>query len=111
MEIEDKYLKLINLLVHDKRTKSNGIICSLEIDWLIGGFYICYRAMFNYGSYKSIYVEDFENGNVVFLIPYGRGCMEKEFEEIGKKHKQAIKEFFGEEFREDMIMEISEEER
>ncbi|MCM1437827.1 MAG: hypothetical protein NC131_01255 [Roseburia sp.] len=111
MEIEDKNLKLINLLIRDKRTKSNGMICSLEISRYIGGFYLSYRALFDQHRYENVFIEDFEKGNVVFLIPFGVKYMVKEFTEMGERSKQAIKEFFGDKFREDMIMEISEEER
>lgn len=111
MEIEDKYLKLINLLVHDKRTKENGMICSLNIDHLIGGFCIYYTGLFCAHKYQTLFIEDFEKGNVVFLMPYGTRYMEKEYAEMAEWHKKAIKEFFGDSFREDMIMEISEDER
>lgn len=37
--------------------------------------------------------------------------MVKEMEEMAERHTQAIKEFFGDKFREDMIMRISEDER
>ncbi len=111
MELEDRYLKLIHLLVYDKRTKSSGMICSLDINGLIGGFGISYRVILGANIYRDIFVEDFEKGNVVFLIPYGVGYMEKELAEMGVRHKEIIKEFFANSFREDMIMEISEDER
>lgn len=112
MEIEDKYLKLLNLLVHDKRTKQNGMICSLEINGLIGGYGLSYRTMFDHCNvYRDIFFEDFEKGNVIFLIPFGIGYREKEFAKLGEIYKQRIKEFFGDKFREDMLMEINEEER
>lgn len=31
MEIDEKYLKLLNLLIYDKRTKMSGIISDLRI--------------------------------------------------------------------------------
>lgn len=111
MVIEEKYLNLINCLIHDKRTGKNGILCYLKISQLKSGFFLSYDAMFDGREYDSIYVDDFEKGNIVFLIPYGIGYMDKEFEELGKIYKEIIIDFFGDKFREDMIMEISENER
>lgn len=37
--------------------------------------------------------------------------MEKEIKEISKRRRKAICDFFGEKFREDMIVRISERER
>lgn len=111
MEIEDRYLNLINLLVYDKRTKQSGMICSIEIHNYFRGFFIDFRAMFGCDSYRNIFVEDFTKGNIVFLIPYDRYNDENFYKEIGENYKQRIKDFFGDSYREDMIMEISEKER
>lgn len=111
MEIEDKYLKLINLLVHDKRTKENGMICSLKIDKMLGGYCISYNAMFGAHRYQTLFIEDFEKGNVVFLMPYGINYMVEMFDKMKQDNIEVIKEFFGNKFRDDMIMEISEEDR
>lgn len=111
MELENKYLNLLDLLVHDKRTKQNGILCSLEINKLLCGFRLSYIATFDGFNIRNIFIEDFEAGNVVFLIPFSVDYMEKEFVALGELYKQRIKEFFGDKFREDMLMEINEEER
>lgn len=112
MEIDEKYLKLLNLLIYDKRTKMSGIISDLRIGNYIGGLLISYNAFMNSQYFSQyIFIEDFENGNVVFLLPYGIKYMEKEMEEMAIQHEKAIKEFFGDKFKKDMIMRISEEDR
>lgn len=111
MELEDKHLKLLNLLIHDKRIDRNGMLCSIEIEKFGNSYWLSYRALFDGSRYNIIHIEDIEKGNVVFLIPYGVGYMEEEFAKMGEEYKQIVKEFFGDNFREDMIMEISEEER
>lgn len=58
-----------------------------------------------------IFVEDFKKGSVVFLLPFGVKYMEEELEEMAEHHTRCIKEFFGEDFREDMLMRISEDKR
>ena len=42
---------------------------------------------------------------------FGIVYMEKEMKEISKMHRKAICDFFGEKFREDMIVRISERDR
>lgn len=111
MEIEDKYFNLLNCFIRDKRTNINGMISSIKIISLIGKYIICYEAFDDRCTYNDIYVEDIEKGNVVFLIPYSTSCFDKNLDKLGKLQKEAIKEFFGDKFRKDMIMEISEEER
>ncbi len=111
MEIEDKYFNLLNCFIRDKRTNINGMISSIKIISLIGKYIICYEAFDDRHTDYSICIEDFEKGNVVFLIPYSRSCLDKNLNKLGKLQKEAIKEFFGDKFREYMIMEISEEER
>lgn len=112
MEIADKYLGLIHTYIYDKRTKMCGMISDLSIMGGIGGYGIGYTAFMNRLYSKAyIFVEDFEKGNVVFLMPYDLKCYVKETDEFRAKQRKAIQDFFGDKFREDMIMEISEEER
>lgn len=112
MEIGEKYFKLLNLLIHDKRTGLNGIISELCVSVSFGGYMIYYRAyMAKTHANDIIFVSEFENGSVVFLQPFAVNYQKELLEEMAERHEKAIKEFFGDKFREDMIMRISEEER
>lgn len=112
MVVDDKYLGLLGTYIYDKRTKMQGIISDLCVMGLPNGYTLYYNAYMNaIRSDVMICVEDFESGNVVFLEPFGIVCMEKEMKEISKRHRKAICDFFGEKFREDMIIRISERER
>lgn len=112
MEIDEKYLNLLHILIYDKRTNENGIISSFVITQYIGGIGFSYQAYMNgQKPNATIFVEDFEKGNVVFLLPFGTGYMDKEMEEMAEQHTKRIKEFFGDKFRDDMIVRISEDER
>ena len=89
-----------------------GIISDLCVMGSPNGYTVYYNAYMN--SIRSdvmICVEDFKSGNVVFLEPFGIVYMEKEMKEIAKRHRKAIVDFFGDKFRENMIMRISETER
>lgn len=112
MEIEEKYLNLLGLLIQDKRRQMNGMISSLMIDKYISGYGISYRVYTNrVHGYTSLFMDDVLKGNVVFLIPFGKGYLDDIFKDMGERHEKAIREFFGDGFREDMIVRISEEER
>ena len=112
MVIDDKYLGLLGTYIYDKRTKIHGIISDLCVMGFPNGYTVYYNAYMN--SIRSdvmICVEDFKSGNVVFLEPFGIVYMEKEMKEIAKRSRKAIVDFFGDKFREDMIVRISENER
>lgn len=112
MEIEEKYLKLLNILIYDKRTRMNGIISELFIMQLISGYTIGFKAyMSKTQSNQIVFVDDFENGSIVFLLPFGINYKDYLMGKMAKEHEAAIREFFGENFREDMIMRISEDDR
>ena len=112
MIIDDKYLGLLGTYIYDKRTKMTGIISDLCVMGLPNGYTVYYNAYMNaIRSNAMICVEDFESGNVVFLEPFGIVYMEKEMRKISEKYRKSIIGFFGEKFREDMIMRISETER
>lgn len=112
MVIEDKYFDILHTLIYDKRSKMSGILSSFEVNRYISGYGISFQAFMNkiYNSQK-IFAEDFESGNVVFLLPFGLKYKEKEMKEMAGRQREIIKAFFGDKFREDMIMEISEDER
>lgn len=113
MELDEKYLKLLNLLIYDKRSKLNGIISSIVINNYIAGIGVHYQVFWNriYAN-TSLFIEDIEKGNVVFTLPFSKHEYDKKmFEVMANDHEKRIKEFFGDKFRDDMIIRISEEER
>lgn len=112
MEVEDKYFSLLNLLVYDKRAKECGMICSFCFERLFSGIWCYYEGFFRCGQYRSIYIDDIKSGNVVFILPFSvYENDKKDYDKIGEMFTNAVKEFFGDYFREDMIMQINEEER
>lgn len=53
---------------------------------------------------KLFFVEDFLNGNIVFLMPFD---IYGTYKEVRNRHYTAVKEFFGD----DMVVEIDEQKR
>ena len=113
MEIDKKYFDLLNTLVYDKRTKMYGMISGVLIRSYLGCYGIHYQVFYN-RLYTDVilFVEDIEQGNVVFVLPFTlHGSQKDIFDKMAQDHEIKIKEFFGEKFREDMIIRISEEAR
>lgn len=113
MNIEEKYLKLLHKLIHDKRKNMNGILSSFCINrnFCENGYYWYYLGYVDEIHTDCIFhIEDFISGNVVFLLPFGTR-FDEEYEKIRQQSIKDIKECFGEDFREDMIIRVSEEER
>lgn len=112
MELDEKYLKLLNLLIYDKRRKMHGIISGILISKCAGGFMISYQVfMSRIYVNTTLFLDDIEKGNVVFVLPFSLNRQDDLFEVMAEDHEKRIKEFFGDKFRDDMIIRISEEER
>ncbi len=112
MEIENKYINLLGCLIYDKRTGEEGMLSSISIQRFIGGYGVYFNAYYNrLNSNRMVFIEDIEKRNIVFLIPFSTNYQKELLGELAQRHKKVIKEFFGDKYREDMIMEIDEEER
>lgn len=112
MGIPDKYYRMLGLLIQDKRDGMNGYLSDLCVMRVIDGYVIYYRAYMNREhSSRMVFVEDIEKGNVVFLLPFGVNYLVEEMEQMAKENDAAIRNFFGDKFKEDMVVRISEEER
>lgn len=112
MQLDEKYLSLLNLLVYDKRSKMDGMISGIVIRNCLNRVVVSYE-MFISRIYAntSLFIEDIEKGNVVFLLPFVLNYQKEMFEKMAEDHEKRIREFFGDKFREDMVMRISEDDR
>lgn len=113
LKIENKYLNLLNKYIYDTKLDKFGMINSIELNIGIGGICMLLKAYFDrIHSSKMVFFDDFKNGIMKFTIIGGETILTKEQEE---KYNQSviddIKNAFGEDFREDMIMYIDDEER
>lgn len=86
MEIEEKYLNLLGLLIHDKRNNMNGMISSLMIEKYITGYGIYYQVYTNrVHGYTRLFMDDIIKGNAVFLLPFSKGYLEEIFQIMEKQ--------------------------
>ncbi len=108
MEIDEKYVRLLGKYVYYQRLDKFGYINAIEIINSVGGYFVSLKAYF--GSFDSdinLFFEDFEKGNVKFTIISCDGVPQ----EINDKEIEDIKFVFGDKYREDMLMYISDDER
>lgn len=113
MVVDDKYLKLLNKYILDKRTGQCGMISDFCLTYFCAGTFSSYynAYMSNFHSHVPIFEEDFKTGSVVFLLPFGVKYAEEEMEKLAEQHLRDIKDFFGSDFRDDMVRKIPEAER
>lgn len=99
-------------MIYDKRSKTCGMLSDIRLMKCPDGIVIHYSAYMNsLCPNQPVFIEDFEKGNVVFLMPYSTDRIDDTLAIFRDIHREAIEEFFDDRFREDMIMTISEEER
>lgn len=116
MEINDKNLLLLHKLIYDPRIKANGIITSIEItplffpDGMHPGFW--YRVFINRNHSESILlVDDIKDKKIKFLIPFNLTMSAKEEKDYQERIISDLKEYFGDDFSDDILMYMPEEER
>lgn len=113
MEIDQKYLDLLNCYIYDKRTDQSGMLTDICITSLMAGKYLLYyHAYYSWTKAQTpVFVDDIEAGTVAFILPFSEGYLKEELEKKARQDENAIKEFFGKNFREDMIIPMPEEKR
>lgn len=112
MNIDDKDLAILNTLIYDKRTKEYGILSEMQIIKGVNFYLFGYRAYFNpIRAERLVWREDIVAGNIIFLLPFDIIYSQSE-ENLYRDHTlKAIKDFLGDDYRDDLIWEISEDER
>ena len=107
--LDKKYLNILGKHIYDKEHDKFGRISSIEICDGIGIMFKVYYDKFN--SDNIVFFNDFKEGKVQFVIIIGL-CIGKELEEKSNERTiEDIKCSMGEDFREDMLLYIDEEDR
>lgn len=109
LKIINKYLNLIEKYIYNTELDKFGMITDVEISRI--GIYL--KAYYDrIHSSEMVLFEDFEKGVLKFAIINGENIFTKEQNEKYKeKEINDIKQTFGNNFSDDMIMYIDEEER
>lgn len=112
MEIEDKYLKMLGKCIYNKQLDKFGYINSLEIMASLS-LGLNLKAFYDYfDSDCTVFFEDFTKGKIQFTIIQGYSILKSEqVNEINKEQIKDIKTVFGDDFTDDMLMFIDDNER
>lgn len=108
--LDKKYLNILGKYIYNKESDKFGLISSIEICDRIGIMFRAYYDRFNENN--IVFFNDFIKGNVQFVIITGGVSLGKEIDEKFRKETlEDIKFSMGEDFREDMLLYIDDEER
>lgn len=113
MEVDQKYLDLLNCYIYDKRTDQCGMLTDICITSLMAGkYFLHFYAFYSWTNAQAhVFVDDFKAGTIAFVLPFSDGYMKEELEKKARQDEETIKTFFGADFREDMIIPVPEEKR
>lgn len=107
MVIEEKYLNLLGKFVYNKNIDKIGRISYIQIAYGVEGYYFNFNVYYDSFNHDSLlFVEDFKKDKIKFVI-FTDECLK----EGTQKTLQEIKEFFGRDFSQDMILTMSTEEK
>lgn len=112
LTIEKRYLNLVNRGIYDAEKDKHGIITGMDIMFLTGGAFMELTAMYdNIDSDKHVFLDDFKTGKMKFVFLTGSAWESGFIKESQDEQLENIKDVFGDEYTDDMVMWIDEENR
>lgn len=104
MEIEEKYIKLLDKLVYNKRLNKYGRISSLELSHSFGSYW-CFNVFYDkFNSHEMLLYEDITKGEVQFVL-----LLDSHMEEYASQEDDDIKSAIGDKFSYDMIIRMKDD--
>ena len=111
MTIDKKYLNIVGISIYDTVRELHGILSEISLLHLSGRFYIQYRPFYDRVNNKElIFPSDFEKGIIKFVLLNDKVWTKGYLKEAQDEQIEAIKEFLGENYKEDCIIWMSEQE-
>ena len=112
MTIDKKYLNIVNIPIYDTNRKLHGILSEISLLKMTNGLYIQYSAFYDsVNNADTVCKYDFDKGTVKFVLFTDKEYEKGFFKEVQDREIEAIKEFLGENYTEDSIIWISDNER
>lgn len=112
LTIEKKYLNLVHMCIYDVEKDKHGMITGISTFFSINNILLQFTAMYdNIDSDKCVFLNDFISGKMKFVLLKG-GIWEGEFFKQSQEEKlENIKEIFKEDYNDDMVIWVDEEDR
>ncbi len=112
MAIDKKYLNILNIPIYDTVRELHGILNEINLFCMASGLYIQYYSFYDSVNKKDkVWVDEFKNGRIKFVLLSDKEWKVGKLKEAQEIQIEAIKEFLGENYSEDSIIWISEQER
>lgn len=110
--IEKKYLNLVNMFIYNVGKDMHGMITGIDLLFLINGASIEFTAQYdNINTDHHVFLNDFISGKMKFVFLKGSELESGLIKELQDEQFANIKDIFGKEFTNDMVMWIDEQDR
>lgn len=114
MEIDDRAFKMLGKRVYNTQTKKEGYISEIKILSGVGGYILYYNAYYDKFDNEAILsVSDFKAGVLKFVLFKSEPSIlfsEEQLDSFNSMMLSEIKEIIGEEFTDDMIVYMTDDE-
>ena len=112
MTIDKKYLNVLDIPIFDTERELHGILSEVNLLRMANGLYIQYYAHYdNINKRDTVWINDFKEGHIKFVLLNDEIWKTGRLKEAQEMQISAIKEFLGENYTDDSIIWISEQER
>lgn len=110
--IEKKYLNIANVCIYNVQKNKHGIISEINISFLVTGAIMQFTAFYDkINDNEHFFINDFITGKMKFVLFKGDKWESGLYKDVQDKELANIKEAFGDDYKDDMIMWIDEKER
>ena len=112
MTIDKKYLNVLDIPIFDAERELHGILSEVNLLRMANGLYIQYYAHYdNVNKRDTVWINEFNEGHVKFVLLNDESWKTGRLKETQDLQIEAIREFLGENYTNDSIIWISEQER
>lgn len=112
LTIDKKYLNIVDIPIYDTKRELHGILNEVSLLCSWGGICIQYHAFYNRVNNNDIvFLSDIEKGIIKFVLLNDEKWANGRLKEAQDMQIEAIKDFLGENYKEDCIIWMSDQER
>lgn len=112
LTIEKKYLNLIHMCIYDVEKDKHGMITGISTFFSINSILLQFTALYdNIDSDKCVVINDFITGKKKFVLITGGAWESGLLKEAQDEELQNLKDIFEEDYTDDMVMWIDDEDR
>lgn len=104
--IEKKYTDMLGQYVYNKELDKYGQVCAIRVEHMLeGGYTMMFSVYYDrFDDDSALFMSDIKDGIVKFLIVEETDMDEETEVEYNRQRLETIKEIFGDDFRDDMIL-------